>query len=88
MSSLTCLSSSDFSQGVKGQNGEEDVTHVLEGIYDAVFIPKLNEDAKTYIKKLSKSIFEISIHKQQNRDPKSGPKLVILILGCSSACFG
>ena len=73
MSPLTCLSSSDFPQEVKGRNREEDVTCVLEVIYDAVFIPKLNKDAKMYIKKLSKSIFEISIHKQQNRDSKSSP---------------
>jgi len=77
MSPLTCLSSSDFPQGVKGRNREEDVTRVLEVIYDAVFIPKLNKDAKMYIKKLSKSIFEISIHKQQNRDFKSGPNRLL-----------
>jgi transformation/transcription domain-associated protein len=67
----------DFSQGIKGRSGEEVFTQALEGIYDAVHIPDLSEEAKTYIRNLSQSCFEFSVRKNQSRDTKGGPNRLL-----------
>ncbi|XP_006460304.1 hypothetical protein AGABI2DRAFT_184795 [Agaricus bisporus var. bisporus H97] len=72
----SCLSTIVY-ENIKGRNGEEIFVRTLGGIYDAVHIPELNTQAKTYIRNLSRSVFEISIRKHQSRDTKGGPNRLL-----------
>lgn len=49
----------------------------MEGIHDAVHIPELGTEAKTYIKNVSRCVFELSIRKHQSRDAKGGPNRLL-----------
>ncbi|KAF9453072.1 FAT-domain-containing protein [Macrolepiota fuliginosa MF-IS2] len=71
-----CLSTIVY-EGIKGRNAEDVFIRTLEGVYDAIHIPELSTEAKTYIRNLSRSVFELSIRKHQSRDAKGGPNRLL-----------
>lgn len=66
-----------FLQGIKGRNAEDVFIRTLEGIHDAVHISELDAEAKTYIRNLSRSVFELSTRKNQSRESKGAPNRLL-----------
>ncbi|KAF8897572.1 hypothetical protein BD779DRAFT_388223 [Infundibulicybe gibba] len=55
-------------EGIKGRNVEEVFTSTLEGIYDAIHIPEIQDQAEAFLKKLSQAVFSAEVHRNQTRE--------------------
>jgi len=71
----------NFSQGINGRNVEETFVSTLEGIFDALHLPEVQEQAEAYARKLAQAIFEEEIRRGQSRDAGARPTPSV-ILSC------
>jgi transformation/transcription domain-associated protein len=55
-------------QGFKGRDAEDVFVKSLEGVFDAVHIPELKDQAEIFARKLSCAVFDAEIRRIQTRD--------------------
>lgn len=48
---------------------EDAFISTLEGLFDAIFIPEVQDQAESFIQKLSQTVFEMEIRRSQMREP-------------------
>ncbi|KAF9485316.1 hypothetical protein BDN70DRAFT_848082 [Pholiota conissans] len=57
-----------FHEGINGRNVEETFISTLEGMFDALYIVELQNQAESYIRKLGKGIFEEELRRAHSRE--------------------
>ena len=78
--SASCLiGTNTIVQGIKGRNVEDTFVTVLEGVFDALHLPTIDEKAELFIRKLAHAVFELELHRPPTRilgvRPPPGPLL-------------
>ncbi|KAF8621580.1 hypothetical protein AX15_007606 [Amanita polypyramis BW_CC] len=68
-------------EGVKGRNIEETFTSTLEGIYDATHIPEVKDSAEAYLENVARTVFQMEIRQNQNREVGTRPMPSTLLTG-------
>ncbi|PPQ93995.1 hypothetical protein CVT25_009843 [Psilocybe cyanescens] len=75
-----------FHEGIVGRNVEETFINTLEGIFDALHLPEVEEKAESYVRKLGKAIFEEEIRRGQSREAGTRP-IPSVLLSCYLDAF-
>jgi transformation/transcription domain-associated protein len=68
-----------YAQGINGRNVEETFVSTLEGMFDALYLPELQDQAERYIRRLGKAIFEEELRRAHSREVGTRPVPSILL---------
>ncbi|KDR83700.1 hypothetical protein GALMADRAFT_236040 [Galerina marginata CBS 339.88] len=68
-----------FHEGVNGRNVEETFVTSLEGVFDAIHLPEVQEQAESYVCNLGKAVFEQEIRRGQSREAGKRPTPSVLL---------
>jgi transformation/transcription domain-associated protein len=66
-------------KGVNGRNVEETFVSMLEGIFDSLHLPEVQEQAEPFVRRLGKAIFEEELHRGQSREVGVRPTPSVLL---------
>ncbi|KAF8165306.1 hypothetical protein B0H34DRAFT_232712 [Crassisporium funariophilum] len=68
-----------FHEGIKGRNVEESFVTTLEGAFDALHFPEVQEQAESFVRRFSQAIFEEEFRRNQSREVGIRPTPSILL---------
>ncbi|KAF8974524.1 hypothetical protein BDZ97DRAFT_2053099 [Flammula alnicola] len=68
-----------FHEGVNGRNMEETFVSTLEGVFDALHFPEVQEQAEAFVRRLGNAVFEEEFRRAQSRDVGIRPTPGILL---------
>ncbi|KAG2013625.1 atypical/PIKK/TRRAP protein kinase [Coprinopsis cinerea AmutBmut pab1-1] len=60
-------------EGIKGRNVEDFFVRTVEGIFDSIYIPTIQNEAESYLRKLASTVFENEIRRNQSREVGARP---------------
>ncbi|KAF9567316.1 hypothetical protein CPC08DRAFT_17123 [Agrocybe pediades] len=69
-----------FHEGITGRSVEETFVSALEGIFDSLHLPEVQERAENYVRQLGKAIFQEEIGRGQTRS--AGARLTPSVILC------
>lgn len=61
---------------------EETFVNALEGLFDAIHVPEIQNEAESYIHRLAQTVFDLEIRRTQSREPNGRPTSSTLL-----SCF-
>ncbi|KAH9482694.1 Transcription-associated protein 1 [Psilocybe cubensis] len=68
-----------FHEGIVGRNVEETFINALEGIFDALHLPEVEEKAESFVRTLGKAVFAEEIRRTQAREAGTRPLPSVLL---------
>lgn len=74
-------------QGIKGRNVEEVFVSSLEGIFDAVHVSEIHDQAEAFVRKLGHVIFNAEINRYKTGEPTGRPPSPSGLLSCYLDAF-
>jgi len=66
-------------KGLKGRNVEDTFVAMLEGIFDALHLPEVQDQSEAFVRKLGRAVFEQELRRAQSREQGMRPTPSILL---------